>query len=75
MLAVLETMGALIAGPLLSMAFRRGLGLGSVWVGLPFIDASCLFGIASVVVCLGIRLPQPSSATEIGQVNNVEARE
>jgi hypothetical protein len=49
-ISVFETMGSIIAGPLLAGAFRIGLKLGGAWIGLPFLAAGCLFGSAAVIV-------------------------
>jgi len=37
MIAVTEMVGFLFAGPLLSLSFRKGLELGGMWIGLPFL--------------------------------------
>lgn len=58
-MAVLETTGALVAGPLLSTTFRKGLDLGGAWIGLPFIGTGVLFTTAAILVC-SVRLPRYS---------------
>ena len=55
-LAVLQTIGSLIAGPLMSISFRRGLDLGGGWIGLPFLGASILFMVTTVAI-FSVRLP------------------
>ncbi|KAM3516752.1 hypothetical protein NHJ13051_009616 [Beauveria bassiana] len=50
LMSLLENTGALVAGPLLAVTFRIGMGWGGVWVGLPFIAAGFMFSIAMVVV-------------------------
>jgi hypothetical protein len=53
--ALLENVGALIAGPLLAASFRLGMKLDGLWVGLPFFAASVLFAITLVVLyCITI---------------------
>jgi hypothetical protein len=59
-IAVTETIGTIIAGPLLSMSFRRGLEMGGLWIGLPFIIAGVLFSAAAIIVYI-VRLPDPLS--------------
>lgn len=54
-IAVTETVGLVIAGPLLSASFRRGLEMGGAWIGLPFIVAGGLF-VTAIVVVFSIRL-------------------
>jgi hypothetical protein len=55
---ILESFGALVAGPLLAISFRVGLRLGGVWVGLQFLTAAGLFAIATLVL-FTLRLPAP----------------
>jgi MFS-type transporter involved in bile tolerance (Atg22 family) len=56
MIAVIETVGQIFAGPLLSGTFRQGMNMGGAWIGLPFIVAGGLFATAAVVV-FSVRLP------------------
>ncbi|OAA57955.1 Protein kinase-like domain protein [Niveomyces insectorum RCEF 264] len=53
---ILESVGTVIAGPLLAAAFRTGLRLDGLWTGLPFFVAAALFGTALVVLATA-RLP------------------
>lgn len=53
---ILESIGAVVAGPLLAASFRLGLELNGVWVGLPFLAAAGLFSIA-ITILLTVRLP------------------
>lgn len=50
LMSLLESIGALVAGPLLAVTFRIGLDWGDIWVGLPFTSAGVLFSFALVVV-------------------------
>jgi hypothetical protein len=50
-IATLESMGSLVAGPILSVAFNVGMSWDGAWVGLPFLAAGCLFSITLTVVC------------------------
>lgn len=48
-IAIVESLGALVAGPLLNQLFQWGMGLGSVWLGLPFLAGMLVFaGLAFV---------------------------
>ncbi|KAL3417341.1 MFS transporter [Phlyctema vagabunda] len=55
-IAMAETIGLILAGPLLASAFKKGLELGGAWIGMPFMVAAVLFLISTVAVFL-IRLP------------------
>jgi hypothetical protein len=48
-IAIVESFGALVAGPLLNQLFQWGMGLGSVWLGLPFLAAMLVFAGLSFV--------------------------
>ncbi|KJR86821.1 MFS transporter [Sporothrix schenckii 1099-18] len=47
---ILESTGAVIAGPLLAAAYRAGLRLGGLWTGLPFFRAVVLCSIALFIL-------------------------
>ncbi|KAI1175806.1 major facilitator superfamily domain-containing protein [Nemania sp. FL0916] len=49
-LSITQTIGALIAGPLLSISFRWGLGLGREWTGIPFCLVAGLFACGFLAV-------------------------
>lgn len=49
-MSVFETMGSVVAGPLLAASFRTGLEWGDTWIGLPFLVAGSLFGSAALAV-------------------------
>lgn len=52
-IALSQNVGGMIAGPSLAAAFKAGLELGGVWVGLPYMIAVALFlgaGLLSVVI-------------------------
>ncbi|APA15019.1 hypothetical protein sscle_14g097890 [Sclerotinia sclerotiorum 1980 UF-70] len=55
-LAVSETIGSLINGPLLSISLRAGMKAGGSLTGLPFIAAGVILLLASLAVFL-LRLP------------------
>ncbi|KAI1421270.1 major facilitator superfamily domain-containing protein [Xylaria sp. FL1777] len=50
MISVLEGIGSLLAGPGMAWAFRWGISLGGLWLGLPYAFASILFASALVTV-------------------------
>jgi hypothetical protein len=43
LVAVMEGIGSLVAGPSMAFAFRLGISLGTKWLGLPFGVATFLF--------------------------------
>ncbi|KAJ5088497.1 hypothetical protein N7456_012113 [Penicillium angulare] len=49
-LAISQSMGAFVAGPLFAYLFRIGMHFGGVWLGLPFLQASFFFVIATAAV-------------------------
>lgn len=51
-IAVFDTLGGLIAGPALSVAFRWGMKLGGAWIGLPFLVSAVLFAFVMVIMFL-----------------------
>ncbi|KAI4710268.1 hypothetical protein J4E89_004719 [Alternaria sp. Ai002NY15] len=48
-IAIAESIGAMIAGPLLSELFQVGIGLGGAWLGLPFLTSVVVFAFMTVV--------------------------
>ncbi|WQF90194.1 Putative major facilitator superfamily, MFS transporter superfamily [Colletotrichum destructivum] len=51
MMSISETIGALVAGPLLAASFRTGMGWGGPWIRLPYMSAGFLLAVATMVVC------------------------
>ncbi|KAJ5642430.1 hypothetical protein N7490_006430 [Penicillium lividum] len=49
-LGVSQSIGTLIAGPLFAYLFQLGMHLGSVWMGLPFIQAAICFVFATAAM-------------------------
>lgn len=47
-----EGIGSLIVGPGMAWAFRLGIELGKVWLGIPFAFAAVLFILIAPVVFL-----------------------
>ncbi|KAJ5405754.1 hypothetical protein N7465_007038 [Penicillium sp. CMV-2018d] len=49
-IAIAQSAGVLIAGPLFAGLFRLGIHLGGAWMGLPFLQASLLFALAVTAI-------------------------
>jgi hypothetical protein len=53
-ITIVETLGALIAGPFLNWLYKVGLGKGGMWVGMPFYCLAVVCGVAGTGVwCFG----------------------
>lgn len=48
-IAIVESIGVMIAGPLLNLMFQWGMNLGTAWLGLPFLASVFVFAGMSVV--------------------------
>lgn len=48
-IAIAESLGAMVAGPLLNELFQWGMDLGTAWLGLPFLGATVVFAVMTVV--------------------------
>jgi hypothetical protein len=68
LIAVCETTGTMVAGPLLSTSFSWGLKLGGLWVGMPFMVVGCLYSIATLIVWT-VRIPKPSVSSSFDEEN------
>lgn len=51
-LAIMQSVGGLVAGPLLTVTFRWGLRLGQEWTGIPFAAVAGLFACGSLAISL-----------------------
>ncbi|KAK2602823.1 hypothetical protein N8I77_009328 [Diaporthe amygdali] len=51
-LAIMQSVGGLVAGPLLALTFRWGLSLGSEWTGIPFAAVAGLFACSFLATSL-----------------------
>ncbi|CAO2654049.1 Nn.00g107820.m01.CDS01 [Neocucurbitaria sp. VM-36] len=51
-IAIAESIGAMVAGPLLNEMFQWGMDLGSAWLGLPFLGATIVFAGMTVVTMM-----------------------
>ena len=48
-IAIIEALGVLLSGSLLSLVFRWGMKLGDAWLGMPFLLCGILFAFTMVV--------------------------
>ncbi|KAI8938149.1 hypothetical protein NX059_005815 [Plenodomus lindquistii] len=60
-IAMAESVGAMVAGPVLSEMFQWGMDLGSEWIGLPFL-ASVVFFAGMAVVTFVINFKDKENA-------------
>lgn len=51
-LAIMQSVGGLVAGPLLALTFRWGLSLGNEWTGIPFAAVAGLFACGFLAISL-----------------------
>jgi predicted membrane channel-forming protein YqfA (hemolysin III family) len=74
-IAIMDTIGGIIAGPLLALTFNAGLKLGGQWIGLPFLIVSVFFlGVGCVIFM--VQLPEWMGETARGKGHDAgEARE
>ena len=67
LLGLLELSGLLVAAPVLYGSLHRGLSMGGLWTGLPFMIAAGMIFVGLVIICI-FRLPreklQPADAAE-----------
>lgn len=48
-IAIIESVGVMVAGPLLAEFFEWGIEMGEPWIGLPYIVSAGVFGVMTVV--------------------------
>lgn len=48
-IAIAESFGAMVAGPLLSEMFQWGMDLGTFWLGLPFLGSTMIFAFMTFI--------------------------
>ncbi|PVH96820.1 MFS general substrate transporter [Periconia macrospinosa] len=52
LLAITESIGLMLSGPLINELFQKGMDMGSAWLGLPFLGVSFMFGLLTLVTFL-----------------------
>lgn len=67
-IAMAESFGAMIGGPLLNELFQLGIGLGGGWLGLPFLGSAVAFAfMAFVTFTISVRGKEPAYVEVHGQ--------
>ena len=61
LLALLQNVGLMVAGPVFFEGLRIGINLGGGWIGLPFVMAAACGGVATAIVFV-FRLPPGSGS-------------
>jgi hypothetical protein len=51
-IAIVESIGVMVGGPVLSQMFQWGMDLGSKWYGLPFFGSLVVLAIMTVATCM-----------------------
>jgi len=51
-IAIVESIGIMIAGPMLNKALEVGIEMGEPWVGLPYLGCGVVFGVITVITFL-----------------------
>jgi hypothetical protein len=46
----IDTSGLMVASPLLAWLFERGVEMGGIWMGLPFLFTAGVFGVVAVLL-------------------------
>ncbi|ORY17317.1 major facilitator superfamily domain-containing protein [Clohesyomyces aquaticus] len=75
-IAVMESIGAFIAGPLLSTAFQWGMSIGEPWIGMPFLVAGIIFvfvTMATFMISEKDQIVVPTQYTEVDSATSVSA--
>ncbi|BDD57514.1 hypothetical protein MAP00_002868 [Monascus purpureus] len=63
--SVMQSLGALVAGPLFAYTFKFGMRLGEGWLGLPFLQAGFLFILAVISVsCVRLELSKQAAVED-----------
>lgn len=63
LVSIMETVGALFAGPVLASLFSRGMMHGGLGQGLPYFALASL-GIGALILLVSVKLPQESNVCE-----------
>lgn len=63
-LAMMDTAGSLMAGPVVAWSFGWSLGLEGLWRGLPYMVSCVLCAVATVFLIFGVKAERPDSVDE-----------
>ncbi|KAJ4400236.1 hypothetical protein N0V85_005804 [Neurospora sp. IMI 360204] len=63
-LAMMDTAGSLMAGPVVAWSFGWSLGLEGLWKGLPYMVSCVLCAMATIFLIFGVRAERPGSVDE-----------
>ncbi|KAK1774004.1 major facilitator superfamily domain-containing protein [Copromyces sp. CBS 386.78] len=63
-LAMMDTAGSLMAGPVVAWSFGWSLGLEGLWRGLPYMVSCVLCAVATVFLIFGVKAERPDSRDE-----------
>ena len=56
-IAITQSLGILVSGPLFAYFYRIGLHLGGTWMGMPFVQAGLLYMISTIAMWF-VRVPE-----------------
>lgn len=56
LMSVMSSIGSLVSGPLLAAVYHQGMVMGALWLGLPFLLAAGLYGLALIAIS-AVRVP------------------
>ncbi|RMZ69647.1 Major facilitator superfamily domain general substrate transporter [Pyrenophora seminiperda CCB06] len=60
-LAIAESVGSMVAGPLLNKLFQVGMGMGGTWLGLPYLGCVVVFAFMTVATfAIDVRDKEPA---------------
>lgn len=67
-IAMAESLGSMIGGPLLNELFQLGIGFGDAWLGLPFLGSAVVFlSITFVTFSINVKQKKPAYAEMNGE--------
>ncbi|KAF2743274.1 MFS general substrate transporter [Sporormia fimetaria CBS 119925] len=72
-IAIMESIGAMVAGPLLAKIFDWGLDLGEPWIGLPYIVSAVVFGVCTFITfVISVKSDDSTTVAYTGLPNDEE---
>lgn len=67
-LAVVETIGSLVAAPTMSKVFSRGLEIGGTWTGMAFLVVGGVYGVVGVGIwCVNVKVGDRGMEEALGE--------